>query len=60
MSKYLITNTHSGVEIGLYEGNTEAEALDAMARDAGYSDYTECCEVTPTRKGEITVLLVQA
>lgn len=56
MSKYLITNTHSGAELGVYEGNTEAEALDAMARDAGYSSYAECCAVAPTREGEIAVV----
>ena len=55
MGKYQITNTISGVELGVYEGATEAEALDAMARDAGYSDYAECCEVAPARQGEIAV-----
>lgn len=60
MNKYLITNTISGLRLGVYDGDTETEALDAMARDAGYSDYAECCEVTPTREGEIAVLLVQA
>ena len=55
MSKYEITNTISGVILGVYEGATEAEALDAMARDAGYRDYADCCEVAPARDGEIVV-----
>lgn len=59
MSKYLITNTISGVELGVYEGNTESEALDAMARDAGYSDYAECCDVAPVIEGEIVVERVE-
>lgn len=59
MSKYLITNTRSGVALGVYEGNSEAEALDAMARDAGYSDYAECCEVAPASEGEIVVTRVE-
>lgn len=55
MSKYEITNTRSGLVLGVYEGATEAEALDAMARDAGYADYAECCEVAPAEEGEIVV-----
>lgn len=58
MNKYLITNTISGVELGAYEGAAAAEALDAMARDAGYSDYAECCEVAPASNGEIAVTQV--
>lgn len=55
MSNYEITNARIGVALGVYEGATEAEALDAMARDAGYADYAECCEVVPARDGEIVV-----
>lgn len=35
---YRITNTNSGTVLGDYEGETEADALDALARDAGYPD----------------------
>lgn len=41
MTTYTITNTKSGATIGIYEGATEAEALDAMARDAGYESYAD-------------------
>ena len=59
MSKYLITNSRSGMDLGVYKGDTEEEALDAMARDAGYSDYAECCEAAPAREGEIVVTRVE-
>ena len=50
---YRIENTLSGVDLGAYEGATEAEALDAMARDAGYTDYAEAQSVAPAAYGEI-------
>ncbi len=46
MKKYRIENQHSGVDMGIFDGETEEDALDAMARDAGYADYAEACEVT--------------
>lgn len=36
----------AGVEMGVYEGETEQDALDAMARDAGYQDLSHADEVT--------------
>ncbi len=50
---YSIGNTISGADLGAYEGATEAEALDAMARDAGYTDYAEAQSVAPAAYGEI-------
>jgi hypothetical protein len=37
MNAYRIENTTSGIVLGVYQADTEAEALDAMARDAGYT-----------------------
>ncbi len=37
--RYQITQTASGADLGIYEGATEADALDALARDAGYDSY---------------------
>lgn len=45
--KYHVYNRESGVDFGVYEADTPAAALDAMARDAGYADYVEACEVAP-------------
>lgn len=55
MSKFSIENSVSGASLGVYEGDTEAEALDAMARDAGYVDYAAACEFAPPKDGEIVV-----
>lgn len=53
--RYQIENTKSGLILGTYEAETEAEALDAMARDAGYADYQAACEIAPPTGGEIAV-----
>lgn len=37
--KFEIANRNSGLVLGVYEGETREQALDAMARDAGYADY---------------------
>lgn len=40
MTKYQITSS-AGVDMGAFEGETEVEALDAMARDAGYANQAD-------------------
>ena len=61
---YRITNTRSGYTLGDYQGTTESEALDAMARDAGYENFEAACEaaceVAPIKDGELLVTEVEA
>jgi hypothetical protein len=59
MSRYLIKNTTSGVVYGEYEGETEAEALDAFARESGYVNYAAVQKLAPPQDSEIAVTLVQ-
>lgn len=35
----------NGTDMGTYEAATEAEALEAYARDAGYETWEAACEV---------------
>lgn len=47
MKRFSIGNKQ-GADLGIYEGETADDALDAMARDAGYSDYRNACSITLT------------
>lgn len=58
MPAYRIFNRHSATVLGVYEAATPAEALDAMARDAGYRDYRHADDVAPAVPGEIAVTLI--
>lgn len=50
---------HGGADFGNYPGNTEAEALDALARDAGYRDYAHAQEMTHCDPSEMIVTEVE-
>jgi hypothetical protein len=45
MSYFQIISS-AGVDMGIYEGASPNDALDAMARDAGYRDAADAAEVT--------------
>ncbi len=46
MPNFNICVKTSGVDLGDYEGTTEAEAIDAMAKDQGYKDFRAMCSIT--------------
>lgn len=52
MSLYRLISS-AGLDMGVFEGETEAEALDAMARDAGYRDQAEASEVAGPWDGRV-------
>lgn len=51
---YRIEST-SGVVLGDYQGENEQAALDAMARDAGYRDYTDASAQTDTDHSQMMI-----
>ena len=44
--RYRITSAQ-GVELGTYEADSEAEALDMMAAEAGYDNYEQVKKNVP-------------
>lgn len=46
MPTYRIASPASGRILGEYTADTEAGALDALARDANYTDFRAACDVT--------------
>lgn len=44
MQQFRISNKTSGAILGTYAGTDADGALDALASDAGYADYSDMCE----------------
>lgn len=44
MATYEISSETSGAVVWTGEAQSSAEALDAMAREAGYKDHEDACE----------------
>jgi len=63
MNRYRITNRLSGLDLGVFPGDTEAEAIEAMEREAGYADVAQvnaALDSTPEeRRAELTVTEVE-
>lgn len=55
MTTYRILNARSSTDLGVYDARDEAEALDLMARDAGYRDYAALQAEVPADEGELVV-----
>jgi hypothetical protein len=60
MTTYSISNRISGIDLGRYTAETPKEALDALARDAGYEDHAEACRVTGEDASDLVVTEVAA
>jgi hypothetical protein len=46
VSTYRIHSRASGLHLGTYEADSTEAALDALARDAGYTDHAAACDAT--------------
>ena len=55
MTAFNIVNMTSGEELGRYYACNASDALDAMARYAGFSDFTHACESVPAIRSELSV-----
>lgn len=60
MKAYHIYNTISGTDLGVFWGYNEDDALNAMARKAGYPDHKTACEVAPVKDNELLVKEVES
>lgn len=55
MTTFRITNQTSGADLGAFEADDKAGALDAMAKDAGYASFAESCETTGEDGSDLVV-----
>jgi hypothetical protein len=55
MKTFRISNRTSGVEMGLFSGETPADALDAMAREAGYESNAAALKDIGGDNGDLIV-----
>jgi hypothetical protein len=54
MPSYMIENIVSGHVFGAYEA-ANVDALDVLARDAGYRDYADACDQDHSTRGDLVV-----
>lgn len=58
MNTYEICNKNSGHSFGFFQASSEKEALEQLARQAGYNSYRESCAVVGSAN-ELVVSLVE-
>ena len=55
MSVFNIFDMQAGEELGRYFTHSAADALNAMARAAGYLDFREACGAQPALRDQVLV-----
>jgi len=55
MTTFRITSS-AGQDLGTYKGETAADALDAMAQDAGYRDQADAAQTVGAFDGKVEVV----
>jgi hypothetical protein len=58
MNTYEICNRNSGHSFGFFQAGSKKEALERLARQAGYDSYKEACAVVESTN-ELVVNLVE-
>jgi len=54
MKTFNITETEQGTDFGNFQAEDKKGALEALAKDAGYSSYAEMCEVASNGRLRVT------
>jgi len=60
MNAYQISSNTSGADLGTYEGDTPADALDALAVSAGYADHAAACVASGDDGSHLVVIEIDA
>ncbi len=53
---FTVKNAASGITLGTYRVSSEAHAIDAWAREAGYDSFAEAMGAEPALETEIVVI----
>ena len=59
MKNFSISNQTSGADLGVWEGETPEDALEALSREAGYRSYAEACEVTTGYADDLAIVEIK-